>query len=196
MLPRPSRHPHSVPTPGWAGGFSVIELMTVLVVASVLVTLAAPSFRDLMLDNRRTAAINALIASLQDARMESVKRGARVVLCKSSDGASCSTDDAVTWRSGWLVFVDTDADGTLDDAEKPVIRIEGAISGDTAAAFKGNDNVKNKLIYRPGGDVAQVGTITYCDTRGASKARAVIIASNGRPRSSDKAADGSALSCP
>jgi hypothetical protein len=45
-------------------------------------------------------------------------------------------------------------------------------------------------------DVAEnTGQWTFCDERGAAHARVVIIDVNGRPRSSDKQADGTSPVC-
>jgi type IV fimbrial biogenesis protein FimT len=39
-------------------GFSIIELMITLVVAAILLSIVAPSFRDIIQDNRLTTEIN------------------------------------------------------------------------------------------------------------------------------------------
>ena len=95
-------------------GFSLVELMITLVVMSVAMAMAVPGFRYLNNSSRITAPANELVAGLQLARAEAVRRNARVVLCGSSDGASCAGGS--NW-GGWIVFADTDSDNTVDAGE-------------------------------------------------------------------------------
>ena len=83
-------------------GFSIIELMITLVVAAILLSIVAPSFRDIIQDNRLTTEINSLSASLNLTRSEAIKRGTPATLCKSNDSVSCMAP--ANWHDGWLVF--------------------------------------------------------------------------------------------
>ena len=64
-----------------AAGFSIVELMIVLAIASILMTLAAPSMGTFVRDNRIQAEALGLISMMHFARSEAVKRKTRVVLC-------------------------------------------------------------------------------------------------------------------
>jgi type IV fimbrial biogenesis protein FimT len=59
-------------------GFTLIELITVIVVAGVLITLAAPSLRDFILVQRLKGINAELLTDLQYARSEAVSRGQAV----------------------------------------------------------------------------------------------------------------------
>ena len=69
-------------------GFTVIELMTVLVIAGVLLSLAIPSFRELLARNRVEGVAAELSTDLQYARSEAVSRNVPVGLIA---GANCYT---------------------------------------------------------------------------------------------------------
>jgi type IV fimbrial biogenesis protein FimT len=82
--------------PRLSSGFTLIELMITLAVVVVLVTIAIPSFRDLLARNELTTTTNAWVGAITAARAEAVKRNQTVVLCgedgKSSAGigSNCS----------------------------------------------------------------------------------------------------------
>ncbi|WP_444914810.1 GspH/FimT family pseudopilin [Microbulbifer sp. TRSA007] len=97
-------------------GFTLIELMTTLVVLAVLVGIAVPSFKDMINNSRSVALAEDLAGALNFARSEAVRRGGRVSICASTNGASCGAAD--TWNQGWIVF----ADGAVtDSALEPVV---------------------------------------------------------------------------
>lgn len=83
-------------------GFTLIELMITLVIFTVLMALAAPTFSRFLESNRLTGAANDLIADLNLARSESIKRAANVTVCQSSNGSGC-TSSITGWSSGWIV---------------------------------------------------------------------------------------------
>lgn len=87
------------PSPARKSGFSLVELMVVIVVMAVLAAIAYPSFRDLIATQRIRAAASALYESLLLARSEAIKRNNVVTLSVNSGSLA----------SGWNVVL---ADGT------------------------------------------------------------------------------------
>ena len=79
--------------PEYNAGFTLIELMVTIAIAAILLGIAIPSFTDTIASNRLTTSANELVTALNLARSESVKRGVRTTLCKSTDGSSCVTTD-------------------------------------------------------------------------------------------------------
>ena len=55
-------------------GFTLMETLVTLVIASILVTAAVPAMQDFIVRNRMTAEVNTFMASLTLARSEAVKR--------------------------------------------------------------------------------------------------------------------------
>ncbi len=115
-------------------GFTIIELMVAVAVLAILVSLAAPSMRATLQNNRATAQANQLVTALNLARSEAVKRGSIVALCSSEDGNACRTDDAFDWSDGWILFDDNN-DALIGDpvinSPDEVLRAWGALAGDT-----------------------------------------------------------------
>jgi type IV fimbrial biogenesis protein FimT len=83
-------------------GFTLLELLVVLVIIAVLSAFAIPAFSQSIQRYRAAAEISALGTDLQLARSEAVKRGLSVVVCPTSDGKSCTS--ASGWQIGWMVY--------------------------------------------------------------------------------------------
>ena len=82
-------------------GYSIVEAMAVVVVLVSIVTMAFPSFADLIERNRTRALADRLQSQLAHARIASVTGRHDVTLCGSSDGEHCDGD----WGRGWLLRV-------------------------------------------------------------------------------------------
>ncbi len=168
-------------------GMTLIELLLVISVVAILLVNAIPSFREMIMNNRRTTAINELVATIQFARSEAAKRNREVVLCPGGGGRQCGK---YAWDRGWLVFANLDQDrpARLDPGE-PLLFVKPAREGLKITA--------NRLVFRfrPLGTRSVNGTITFCDSRGAQFARAVIISYTGRPRVSARNAGNQRLQC-
>lgn len=83
-------------------GFTLIELMIGIVVLAVLVALAAPSFRTMIVSQQSEAIGEDIVTGFQVARSEAIKRGGFVTVCPTDDGTSCGG----AWQNGLLVIVD------------------------------------------------------------------------------------------
>lgn len=121
-------------------GFTLIELMVTVAVLAVVLAVAFPSFRSITNSNRLSAASNEWLATIQVARMESVRRNARVVICPSINGTTCS---GASWQRA-ITFVDSNRDGVVGGGTETVLRdtsvsapvvisVSAAISGATPA---------------------------------------------------------------
>ncbi|WP_267222892.1 GspH/FimT family pseudopilin [Dyella silvae] len=94
-------------------GFTILELMVSLAVAGVLLIIAVPSFSNMILTNRLTTVANDMVAAINTARMEAIKRNANTQFC-SNLAASNQTDTlgaACTTQTG-AVYVTTGTAGT------------------------------------------------------------------------------------
>jgi type IV fimbrial biogenesis protein FimT len=184
------RHRESAPSRLVQAGYSIYDLLITSAVASVL-GLGAVSMTGMVQDGRMTAAVNQFIGELNLARSESIKRGIAVTLCKTETGDSCATGSE--WHTGWIIFVDENVDHHINDGET-IIRIEQPLDA-VALNFAGALNHDRYVTYKPAGMVEPNGTFTFCDNRGARKAKAVILLGTGRPRVSTVSASNGPLSC-
>jgi type IV fimbrial biogenesis protein FimT len=109
---------HSYALSSRAAGFSVFELMIVLMLIAILLALATPSFREFTRSNQVTSTNNDLVTALNLARSEALRRSTGVTVCSSTNGTSCGSAD--DWGSGWIVFEDAAGNGVIASDDKVV----------------------------------------------------------------------------
>lgn len=146
--------------PNYIKGFTLLELMVTVAIASVLVGIAIPSFTSLISSNRLTTYANELVTTLNLARSEAVKRGQHVVVLKTG----------VNWEKGWQLFVDIDRSTTAKqnvlDASDIVLKTYSALP--TFYTLRGNNNFTNFIRYQPDGSSNNIGSFVLCDNHDGS----------------------------
>ncbi len=106
-------------------GFTLTELLMVISISAILLLIGVPSFKYVTVSNRITTEVNGLLGDMQYARSMAIKQGLPVTVCASTDGSNCSGGTA--WQSGWIVFLDSNADQTRQ-ASEAVLRAQSAFS--------------------------------------------------------------------
>jgi type IV fimbrial biogenesis protein FimT len=157
-------------------GTTLWELLLTLGLAGLVAALAAPSFRQVALDARLTADVNAFFGAVQLARSESSKRGRSVVLCKTADQVECAGSER-RYDTGWMVFVNED--DHIPPARSPAEPLLYAHRPATRGTIVSN---RPYFEFRAFLRRSTNGTVTFCDVRGPRAARAVIVSYTGRPR--------------
>jgi len=165
-------------------GFSLMELMVVLAIASALLAIGLPSFKDFLANSRMAETNNALVYSIQLARSASVERLEATGLCVSDkpmeDDASCTTDS--TYGNGWLVYVDSDGNGLLDDGEDILERVDAPAPEFT---FTASETFKDQIYFNDTGATINVAGVPITGSIGVDFAdgvqvRLISVAANGR----------------
>jgi type IV fimbrial biogenesis protein FimT len=182
-----------------SAGFTLLEIMLVIALLAVLLGLAAPSFSDFVRNSRMTSKANDLLAALNLARTEAIKR--------------CDADADF---SQWIVFVDDDGDpddavvdegnGTFETDSDEILLLRSSDSIATITTLPSED-VEGYVQFgqdgfqrRDGGAAPTDLAVLMCDDRGnnavsgadISAARAMFITRTGRAevsRSVDRVAD-------
>ncbi|MFC0594305.1 GspH/FimT family pseudopilin [Ottowia pentelensis] len=167
-------------------GFTLIELMTAIAVLAVLAMVAVPSFVEFQRNSALTSSTNTLLASINAARGEALKRGAFAMVIPK-DGAD--------WNTGWIVFVDKDLSTDYDSSKDEIVLEQPAppsfitISGNGTAAggspyilYDGSGYAKTKS----GGFGALALSMVRNDVASGqtnAQTRRIIVAATGRTRS-------------
>lgn len=163
-------------------GFTLLELMIVIVVLGVLLSIAVPSFKEMSDRNKLTATTNDLIMALLSARSEAVKYECDVLVDKNS-----------RWGYGWVASV-TSSGGTSGCTGLEILRHETYVGSSTITAgsitISSSANIGGTVINNPGAvKYNSQGRMTWPGGSGTGKfglalgdqARAVCLTLNGRP---------------
>ncbi|MCU6435655.1 GspH/FimT family pseudopilin [Undibacterium sp. Jales W-56] len=123
-------------------GFTLIELAIVITIIAILLMIAIPAMRNILIENRLSGNVNEFIAAHNLARSEAIKRGRLVTVCRSINAESGSNAchktasgdrDGDDWGVGWLVFVENSTAtgiGTVNAGEEILLR-QGALPDKT-----------------------------------------------------------------
>lgn len=121
-----------------AAGFTIIELLSVVVVVGILATLGAPSMRELVLKQRVRTVSSDVYASIVLARGEAIKRATTVTVAPVSG----------SWTNGWTVTTTQSGSAiTLETKDAPatvtwsaptsvVFGANGRMTGSSSVEFR------------------------------------------------------------
>lgn len=156
-------------------GFTLVEMLTTVAVATILLSIATPSFIEMSRRNRLITYANDVIATVNLARSEAIRRGSPVSICHSDDGKTCSGN----WSDGWIVFADINGDG-VKDADEPILRTHAALTA-TYTLASTTATFKDHIIYGADGAANDTGVFAVCHANELKGARAVVV-TRLRPR--------------
>lgn len=155
-------------------GFTLIEALICLAVASILLCVAGPACADLVQRSHAAAARAALLDSIARAVRHSALTGSEVVLCPGA-AAGCTASDE--WSSGWIAYADIDGDRIRDPGETLLDAVPALARGIRLVTSTG----RKRLVFQPmGGNGGSNATFTLCDRRGAASAVSLVLSNSGR----------------
>ncbi|MBQ0745836.1 MAG: GspH/FimT family pseudopilin [Marinobacter sp.] len=157
-------------------GFSLLELMIVVIIAATLVNIALPSFTSLINSQERRGALHDLMGVFAFARQHAVMNGAIVTVCPLDTTGTCGRD----WNSDIHAFLDPDNTRKLTANESLLRTISPSGNGRLIARSLN----RSFFQFRPTGFIhSDLGNITWCpESRNASLAGQIIISRGGRVR--------------
>jgi type IV fimbrial biogenesis protein FimT len=162
-------------------GFTLVELLVVLVLLAVLFTLAAPNFLTFRRNTELTSAANSFVASLSTARAEAMKRQLRAFVVPNVGN---------NWATGWQVFVDVDSNVTATSVVKSanditVVEQDALPTGVSVVSSSLGDGTTAYVMFNGSGFMTKIDK-TFADMSielsNGIEGRRVIVNPNGRLR--------------
>ncbi|WP_312438298.1 GspH/FimT family pseudopilin [Janthinobacterium sp.] len=98
-------------------GHTLLELLAVLTISALLASAALPGLQEMLARQRLRAASNDLFSAIELTRAQAMARGRRVLMMPAGSGG-------LDWRTGWLVFVDRNANLAYDTGDELLFRQE------------------------------------------------------------------------
>jgi type IV fimbrial biogenesis protein FimT len=169
-------------------GYTLYELLIALLLVSILVAIAVPSFATIGANGRIRTEIDALFHAVHLARKESIMRRRVVSICPSEDGLQCSP--SVNWSKGWLMFENTDRDEPprIDPGEA-ILQVRHTTDSVRITANR------RGFTLRATEKRATNGTLVVCDRQNRATPRALVVSYTGRPRVALKRRNGDPYYC-
>lgn len=119
-------------------GFTLLELMTALAVAAILIGIGVPTFNTMLRGSQIAAESSNLFSAMTLARSEALKRGIRVSVCppETTDATACDPDG--DWTKGWMMFSDDFGSPGIVDPSDATLQVWSAPAPGTiiGTAFK------------------------------------------------------------
>lgn len=154
-------------------GFTLLEIMMVLVIVALLMSVAVPSFEGFIERSRITNEVNRLVNNLNYARSTAVSQ-AQVITLASNDDSD--------WSSGWQIY----ATNTVTVGGVAFVAADTLLKdiNGSAARLTVNSNAAGTpfISFRPNGMLNENGNviIAVCDDGDDQQGRSITINLVGR----------------
>ena len=158
-------------------GVTLVEAMVVIAIIGILAAMAVPSFNEQMKQQRVEGAAEGLVAALQNAKAEAIKRNAFVGIAFSP-----ATKDATysTWCYGMTPPAATAAAATCDCTTANSCLTGSVVQSSDFNGITVNFNASNSRVFDPLRGTGTSGTIRF--SAGNNKTLGVVTTSIGRIR--------------
>ena len=84
-------------------------------IVGILALIGITGFREIVQNSRAVTLSNEFISAVAFARSEAIKRSTNVSVCPAANANGLACGNSGNWSNGWIVFVDSDNDGTINN---------------------------------------------------------------------------------
>jgi type IV fimbrial biogenesis protein FimT len=165
-------------------GFTLIELMIVVVVLATTLSVGTPLMQGMLQNNELRAQSGRFLGAINLARSEAVMRNTPVSICPSPMATTGTAECAGNFADGWIVFANADKDRVVDAGTDQVLQVfEGLPAGFRLTNRSGTRDAFELINYLPDGSSRSNRTLLFCSPRGAAAPNlSIVINIVGRAR--------------
>jgi type IV fimbrial biogenesis protein FimT len=155
-----------------ADGFTLLELLTVLAIAAILLALAAPALSQQRATSAVQVAASQILAALHLARRTALAQGQSVTACPSANGVDCGFGGRE-----WLLFAN--APGGSEARREPGEEVLRRWALPPHVVVGGT---RGYAAFQPRPGAAATVTFEFCHEAWPQFRRRVVVSQTGRPR--------------
>lgn len=164
-------------------GFTLLELMVVVLILGIIVTGGSQIYGQLIEQTRATTAINELFYQLAYARSEAIKRNSPVTFCASQNATTCSNEKYQrNWSGGYIFFEDKNDDKQKQKTEQ-LLGAQSKIYPNDKLYYNSSATGYGALQFSPLEYISEnASSFLYCPSGEKTHAKAIFLTRIGRPR--------------
>lgn len=160
--------------------FTFIEMVLAMSIMAVVMAWGFPEYREFKSNQLITQSVNRFAAVILFARSQSIIRSEHIIVCPATEQLVCLQDGQ--WHEGLMVFADLDRDRIFNNDDVMLLTEGGMGEGITARSSRFRNRIRfDQTGFSPGTNV----TVRFCDQRGVTSGKAIVINNVGRPRLSN-----------
>jgi type IV fimbrial biogenesis protein FimT/type IV fimbrial biogenesis protein FimU len=155
-------------------GFTIIELLVTIAVASIIAAIAMPNLNEFLVRMRVDNEVSEMQRLLLTARNNAINTGLNTTVCPLDVDSICTNN----WAGTISVFTNVDGEATKMDGTDALIKIKEAIKPDDKLEL----STVGRITYTPTGRTltGTVKQLTYCPNGYAEKSNGIVVSTSGR----------------
>lgn len=159
-------------------GFTLIELIVTIAIGTLMMMVAVPSYVQFQRNAQLSEAVSSFITAANTARANAMKQGLNTYLIPNT---------GTSWRSGWLVYADSNWNQVYNEGTDEVLLRHEAITADVTITTPGSSSLTSGYLLFNGSGYPRLKAGGFSQATlvmsNSSRSSSIIVDLAGRVRS-------------